>query len=66
MVEERRAYLRGRHEDLLVELADRYVALGDGTRAFARFRQALKLNPDSARARAGIARLGSVVETGPV
>jgi len=66
MVEERRAYLRGRHEDLLVELADRYVALGDETRAFARFRQALKLNPDSARARAGIARLGSVVETGPV
>lgn len=58
-VDERRAYLRGRHEDLLVELGDRYAALGDESQAALRFRQALKVNPEHERARAGIARLGS-------
>jgi predicted ATPase/DNA-binding SARP family transcriptional activator len=65
-VEERRAYLRGRHEDLLVELGDQYAALGDESLALARFRQALKLNPESTRARSGIDRLGPVAEADAV
>lgn len=62
--EERRAYLRGRHEDLLIELGDRYAALGNDSLAHVRFRQALQLNPESSRARAGIDRLGPVAEAG--
>jgi predicted ATPase/DNA-binding SARP family transcriptional activator len=65
-VEERRAYLRGRHEDLLVELGDRYATLGDESLALARLRQALKLNPDSTRARSGIDRLGPIAEADTV
>lgn len=56
-VEERRAYLRGRFEDLLVELGDRYTELGDATTAAARYRQALVVNPASPRAIAGLARI---------
>jgi tetratricopeptide (TPR) repeat protein len=63
-VEERRAYLRGRHEDLLVDLGDLYAALHDDALARARFRQALKVNPESARAQSAIDRLGTIADTG--
>lgn len=59
-VEERRAYLRGRFEDLLVQLGDRYSELGDSGAAAARYRQALAVNPTSPRATAGLARVGAV------
>jgi predicted ATPase len=65
-VEERRAYLRGRHEDLLADLGDLYAALHDEALALARFRQALKVNPESARARSGIDRLGAIAEADAV
>jgi hypothetical protein len=65
-VEERRALLRGRHEDLLVELGELYAAFGEEALAGTRFRQALQLNPDSARARSGIARLGAIGEADAV
>jgi predicted ATPase/DNA-binding SARP family transcriptional activator len=65
-VEERRAHLRARNEDLLVDLGDLYAALDDQTRALARFRQALQVNPESARARSGIDRLGAIAEAGSV
>ena len=65
-VEERRAYLRGRHEDLLVELGDLYAALGDGSLAHARYRQALTVNPDNRRAQGGIAGLGPFAKADPV
>lgn len=61
-VEERRAYLRGRQEDLLVDLGDLYEGFNDESRALARFRQALTVNPDNARARSGIDRLGASAE----
>ena len=61
-VEERRSYLRGRHEDLLVDLGELYAALSDEGLALARFRQALKFNPDSERARSGIDRLGATAK----
>jgi predicted ATPase len=64
--EERRAYLRGRHEDLLVDLGDLYAVLHDEAQALARFRQALTVNPESARARSGIDRLGPMAEAGAV
>ena len=57
-----RAYLRGRQEDLLGELGEWYAAHGDEGLATARFRQALALNPESVRARSGMARLGAVTE----
>jgi predicted ATPase/DNA-binding SARP family transcriptional activator len=65
-VEEGRAFLRARHEDLLIELGDLYGASGDEALAVARFRQALTLNPESARARSGIARFGMIAEAGAV
>ena len=61
-VEERRAYLRARHEDVLVELGELYAAQGDEGLAMARFRKALALDPESARARSGMARLGAITE----
>jgi non-specific serine/threonine protein kinase len=63
-VEERRPLLGGRHEDLLVDLGDLYAALHDEAMALARFRQALAVNPESARARSGIDRLGTIAEAG--
>ena len=65
-VEERREYLRTRHENLLVELGDRYAAQGEAALAMARFREALTLDPESARARSGMARLGAVAEVDSV
>ncbi len=65
-VEERRAYLQGRHEDLLVELAELYAALGDESLAHARYRQALTVNPDNRRAQGGIAGLGPLAKADPV
>jgi DNA-binding SARP family transcriptional activator len=65
-VEERRAYLRGRFEDLLVKLGDRYRETGDADSAAARYRQALGVNPTSTAARAGLERLGAVVGAEPV
>jgi DNA-binding SARP family transcriptional activator len=62
-VEERRAYLRGRHEDLLVELGELCTALGDEAQALGHFRQALAQNPESARARSGIARVEASATT---
>lgn len=61
-VEDRRAYLQARHEDLLSELGELYAARGDEGLAMARFRQALALNPESARAQSGMARLGAIPE----
>lgn len=63
-VEERREYLRGRSQDLLVELGDRYAKAGDVAAAAARYRQALSVNPDHARARAGLERIGAVGAAG--
>jgi tetratricopeptide (TPR) repeat protein len=65
-VEERREYLRGRFGDLLVELGDRYAELGDVATAAARYRQALSVNPDEARARAGLERMGGVGAAGAI
>ena len=65
-VEERRAYLRARHEDLLVELGDRYAALGDTALAAVRFRQALTHNPESTRARSGMARVEGIAKADAV
>ena len=62
-VEERRAYLRVRLEDLLVDLGDLYAALHDTAQALARFRQALKVNPESERAQSGLDRLGAVARS---
>jgi len=61
-VEERRAHLRARFEDLLVELGEEYAATGDRQLATARFREALKLNPESARAVAALSRLDAIAE----
>jgi two-component SAPR family response regulator len=66
LVEERREYLRIRQEDLLIELGDLHAASGDDAQALARFRQALQLNPESARARSAIDRLGLVPEADAV
>ena len=66
LVEERRAYLRARHEDLLVNLGELYLAAGEDAHAEARLRDALRLNPESARAESGLARLGAVAEADPV
>lgn len=66
LVEERREYLRIRQEDLLIELGDLHAASGDEAQALTRFRQALQLNPESARARAAIDRLGLVPEADAV
>ncbi|HEX5579751.1 MAG TPA: hypothetical protein VFY43_08810, partial [Candidatus Limnocylindria bacterium] len=66
LVEERRAYLRARHEDVLVDLGELYAAAGDDAKAAARFREALRLNPESARAESGLARMGAVAEADPV
>jgi predicted ATPase len=60
-VDTRRAYLRGRYEDLLVELGDRHRRAGDGPLAAARYRQALVANPLNERARAGLSVLGAAV-----
>jgi two-component SAPR family response regulator len=65
-VEQRRAYLRARHEDLLVELGDRYAALGDTALAVARFRQALAQNPESTRARSGMTRVEGIAKADAV
>lgn len=56
-VETRRAELRGRFEDLLVELGDRYLEAGDSASAAERYRQAILLDGDNARATAGLERL---------
>ena len=64
-VEGRRAYLRGRFEDLLVTLGDRYVELGDPRTAAARYRQALGVNPESAAARDGLERAAAVLGPDP-
>ena len=66
LVEERREYLRIRQEDLLIELGDLHAASGDEAQALARFRQALQLNPESARARSAIDRLGLVPQADAV
>jgi DNA-binding SARP family transcriptional activator len=66
LVEERRAFFRGRYEDLLVELGEAYAALGEEALAGTRFRQALQLNPERARARSGIERLRDIAEPGAV
>jgi DNA-binding SARP family transcriptional activator len=66
LVEDRREYLRTRHEDLLIELGELYAEAGDETQAAARFREALMVNPESARARSGVGRLGAVAEADPV
>jgi two-component SAPR family response regulator len=63
-VEERREYLRGRSQDLLVELGDQYAGVGDTATAAARYRQALSVNPDDLRAQAGLERLGAVRAAG--
>jgi two-component SAPR family response regulator len=57
-VEEPRAYLRGRYEDLLLELGDRYRDAGEASTAAACYRQALALDGASARATDRLARLG--------
>jgi predicted ATPase/DNA-binding SARP family transcriptional activator len=56
-VEERRAYLRGRFEDLLLDLGDRYATLAEAATAAARYRHALAINPDSSRALAALERI---------
>ncbi|HEX6474375.1 MAG TPA: hypothetical protein VF114_04720 [Candidatus Limnocylindria bacterium] len=66
LVEDRREYLRTRHEDLLIELGELYAEAGDESQAAARFREALMRNPESARARSGVGRLGAVAEADPV
>ena len=58
-VEEPRAYLRGRFEDLLLELGDRYAEIGEAPTAAKCFRQALALETGSDRASERLARLGS-------
>jgi len=63
-VEERREYLRGRFQDLLVELGDRYAELGDVAMAGARYRQTLSVNPEQARARTGLERIGGIGAAG--
>ena len=63
-VEEPRAYLRGRFEDLLLELGDRYVEVGEAPTAAKCFRQALALETGSARATERLARLGPSDEAG--
>jgi predicted ATPase/DNA-binding SARP family transcriptional activator len=65
-VEERRVYLRGRFQDLLVELGDRYAAHGDVAMAAARYRQTLSVNPEEARARIGLERIGGVGAAGAI
>ena len=57
-VEEPRSYLRGRLGDLLLDLGDRHAEMGDTSTASARYRQALSLDPESARATERLARLG--------
>jgi predicted ATPase/DNA-binding SARP family transcriptional activator len=57
LVEERRSYLRGLFEDLLVELGERHLEVGDSASAAERYRQALAINGDNARAAAGLLRL---------
>ena len=56
-VERRRAELRGRFEDLLVELGDRYIEAGDSASAAERYREALTIDRDNERATAGLERL---------
>ena len=64
-VEERRAALRDRFEELLVELGGRYAERGDGVAAAAAYRQALAVNPDCAAARDALGRrVGAQVEIG--
>ena len=58
-VEEPREYLRGRFEDLLLELGDRYAEVGEAPTAAKCFRQALALETGSARATERLARLGT-------
>lgn len=57
-VEERRLYLRGRYEDLLVQLGDCLRQRGDDAAAAARYREAISVNPESARARIALEHLG--------
>jgi predicted ATPase/DNA-binding SARP family transcriptional activator len=59
-VEDRRMYLRGRLEDVVVELGERYADIGEHAAATAQFRQALAMNADQSRARAGLERVRSV------
>lgn len=66
LVEERREFLRTRQEDVLIELGDLHAASGDDAQALARFRQALQLNPESARAQSAIDRLGLIPEADAV
>lgn len=61
-VEERRASLRSRFVELLVQLGEAHAMSGDRPLATARFRQALQLNPEDARATSGLARLEVIAE----
>ena len=63
-VEEPRSYFRGRFEDLLVELGDRYGELGEASTAAACYRQALALDIGSSRAADRLERLGASGESG--
>jgi hypothetical protein len=63
-VEERREYLRGRLEDLLLDLGGRHAEAGDPASAGACYRQALTVNPDSPRAGRGLEQLGIREGTG--
>jgi predicted ATPase/DNA-binding SARP family transcriptional activator len=58
-VEEPRAYLRGRFEDLLLELGDRYREVGETSTAAACYRQAVALDTGSTRGADRLASLGS-------
>ena len=58
-VEERRAYLRARFEDLLVDLGDRHAEAGNPAAAGACCRMALSVNPENARATRLLERLGA-------
>jgi predicted ATPase/DNA-binding SARP family transcriptional activator len=57
-VEEPREYLRGRFEDLLLDLGDRYHEIGEASSAAACYRQALALDTGSTRGADRLARLG--------
>ena len=58
-VEAQRAYLRGRFEDLLIDLGGRHAEAGDPASAETCYRLALVVNPDSPRARRGLERVGT-------
>jgi two-component SAPR family response regulator len=63
-VEERRSYLRGLFEDLLIELGERHLDAGNRGEAAASYRAALGLNENSPRAKRGLALLIPRARTG--